>query len=88
MVDCEDGRRRQARVYGFATENGHFKIRKAGIRLKGKHVTGEAWYSRNTGLWYFLTDPGCKHSQLLPRRNEKPKETERPLQHSLSVKTR
>ena len=53
-----------------------------------KRGTGEAWYSRNTGLWYFLTDPGCKHSQLLPRSNERPKETERLLQHSLSVKTR
>jgi hypothetical protein len=55
MVDCEDGRRRQARVYGFPTEDGHFEIGKAGVRLKGKHVSGEAWYGRNAGLWYFLT---------------------------------
>lgn len=88
MVDCEDGRRRQARVYGLPKENGPFEIRKAGVRLKGKHVTGEAWHSHNTGLWYFLTDPKCKNNQLLPRRNEKPKEPERPLLHSLSVKTR
>ena len=88
MVNCEDGRRRQARVYGHPTENGQFEIQRAGVRLKGKHITGEAWYSRNTGLWYFLTDPECKHSKLLPRRNERPKEPERPLQHSPSVKTR
>ena len=40
MVECEDGRRRQARVYGIPREEGDFEILRAGIRLKGKHITG------------------------------------------------
>jgi len=44
MVQCEDGRRRQARIHGIPKEEGGFRIWKAGVRLKGKHVSGEAWY--------------------------------------------
>jgi len=87
IVDCEDGRRRQARVYGFPIEDGNFEILKGGVRVRGKHVTGEAWHDRNTGLWYFLTDPECKHSRLLPRRRQRPMEPVRPLQQSPSVRT-
>lgn len=68
---CEDGRTRQARVYGESREDGDFEVRKAGVRVKGKHVSGEAWYSRKTGTWYFLTDPECKNSHLLYRSYEK-----------------
>ena len=39
------------------------------MRLKGKHVSGEAWYSFNTKTWYFLTDPEGKHSHLMDRLN-------------------
>ena len=41
MVQCEDGRRRQARIQGVAKQEGDFRIWKAGVRLKGKHVSGE-----------------------------------------------
>ena len=67
MVQCEDGRRRQARIHGLATEEGGFKVWKAGVRLKGKHVSGEAWYSFQTKTWYFITDPEGKHSHLMDR---------------------
>ena len=67
MVQCEDGRRRQARIHGVPTEEGGFKVWKAGVRLKGKHVSGEAWYSFQTKTWYFITDPGGKHSHLMDR---------------------
>ena len=70
MVQCEDGRRRQARIQGMPREEGDFKIWKAGVRLKGKHVSGEAWYSFNTKTWYFLTDPEGKHSHLMERLNK------------------
>ena len=69
MVQCEDGRRRQARIQGMPREEGDFKIWKAGVRLKGKHVSGEAWYSFNTKTWYFLTNPEGKHSHLMERLN-------------------
>ena len=67
MVQCEDGRRRQARIHGIPKEEGGFRIWKAGVRLKGKHVSGEAWYSYQTKTWYFLTDPEGKHSYLMDR---------------------
>jgi hypothetical protein len=67
MVQCEDGRRRQARIHGMPVEEGGFRIWKAGVRLKGKHVSGEAWYSQQTKTWYFITDPKGKHSHLMDR---------------------
>lgn len=67
MVQCEDGRRRQARIHGMPRDEGNFKICKAGVRLKGKHVSGEAWYSYKTKTWYFLTDPEGKHAHLMER---------------------
>ncbi|MBT8332386.1 MAG: hypothetical protein KJP06_08670 [Deltaproteobacteria bacterium] len=70
MVQCEDGRRRQARIHGVPTEEGGYKVWKAGVRLKGKHVSGEAWYSYQTKTWYFITDPEGKHSHLMDRIND------------------
>ncbi|MGD2185051.1 MAG: hypothetical protein PVI71_02940 [Desulfobacterales bacterium] len=67
MVQCEDGRRRQARIHGVPKEEGGFRVWRAGVRLKGKHVSGEAWYSYQTKTWYFITDPGGKHSHLMDR---------------------
>ena len=67
MVQCEDGRRRQARIHGMPIEEGGFRIWKAGVRLKGKHVSGEAWYSHQTKTWYFIIDPEGKHSHLMDR---------------------
>ena len=67
MVQCEDGRRRQARIQGMPIEEGGFRIWKAGVRLKGKHVPGEAWYSHQTKTWYFIIDPEGKHSHLMDR---------------------
>ena len=69
MVQCEDGRRRQARIHGVPKQEGDFKIWPAGVRLKGKHVSGEAWYSYKTKTWYFLTDPEGKHAHLMERLN-------------------
>ena len=69
MVQCEDGRRRQARIHGVPKQEGDFKIWQAGVRLKGKHVSGEAWYSFKTKTWYFLADPEGKHAHLMERLN-------------------
>ena len=74
MVQCEDGRRRQARIHGVAKQEGDFKIWQAGVRLKGKHVSGEAWYSYKTKTWYFLADPEGKHTHLMERLNMQLKE--------------
>ena len=74
MVQCEDGRRRQARIHGIPKQEGDFKIWPAGVRLKGKHVSGEAWYSYKTKTWYFLADPGGKHAHLMERLNTQLKE--------------
>ena len=74
MVQCEDGRRRQARIHGVPKQEGDFKIWPAGVRLKGKHVAGEAWYSYKTKTWYFLTDPEGKHAHLMERLNTQLKE--------------
>ncbi len=74
MVQCEDGRRRQARIHGVAKQEGEFKIWNAGVRLKGKHVSGEAWYSYKTKTWYFLTDPEGKHAHLMERINKQLRE--------------
>jgi hypothetical protein len=70
MVQCEDGRRRQARMHGVPKEEGGFRVWKAGVRLKGKHVSGEAWYSIQTKTWYFIIDPEGKHSHLMNRIND------------------
>ena len=67
MVQCEDGRRRQARIHGVPKEEGGFRVWKAGVRLKGKHVSGEAWYSFQTKTWYFIIDPEGKYSHLMDR---------------------
>jgi hypothetical protein len=67
MVQCEDGRRRQARIHGIPKQEGEFKVWDAGVRLKGKHVSGEAWYSHKTKTWYFLADPEGKHAHLMER---------------------
>ena len=70
MVQCEDGRRRQARIHGVPRQEGEFKILSAGVRLKGKHVAGEAWYSYKTKTWYFMADPEGKHAHLMERINK------------------
>jgi hypothetical protein len=74
MVQCEDGRRRQARIHGVPKQEGDFKIWPAGVRLKGKHVSGEAWYSYQSKTWYFLADPQGKHAHLMERLNTQLKE--------------
>lgn len=74
MVQCEDGRRRQARIHGVPKQEGDFKIWQAGVRLKGKHVAGEAWYSYKTKTWYFLADQEGKHAHLMERLNTQLKE--------------
>jgi hypothetical protein len=75
MVSCEDGKDREARVYGMPRVDGDFEILQAGVRIKGRHVTGEAWYSYKTSSWYFLTGTDGKNKKLLPRYKEKPNET-------------
>jgi hypothetical protein len=86
MVQCEDGRRRQARIQGVAKQEGDFRIWQAGVRLKGKHVSGEAWYSHKTKTWYFLADPEGRHSHLMERLNTQLKaESIRQLQDQLKV---
>ncbi|MCP4369627.1 MAG: hypothetical protein GY797_16175 [Deltaproteobacteria bacterium] len=67
MVQCEDGRRRQARIQGDPKKDGDFSTWQAAIRFKGKHVSGDAWYSHKTKTWYFSSDPGGKHSHLMDR---------------------
>ena len=74
MVQCEDGRRRQARIHGAPKQEGDFRIWQAGVRLKGKHVSGEAWYSHKTKTWYFLADPDGRHVHLMDRLNTQLKE--------------
>ena len=86
MVQCEDGRRRQARIHGVPKQEGDFRIWKAGVRLKGKHVAGEAWYSHKTKTWYFLTDPDGRHAHLMERLNAQLKnESIRQLQNQLKM---
>jgi hypothetical protein len=86
MVQCEDGRRRQARIQGVPKQEGDFRIWNAGVRLKGKHVSGEAWYSYKTKTWYFLADPEGRHSHLMERLNTQLKaESIRQLQDQLKV---
>lgn len=87
MVECEDGRRRQARVYGIPKKKGGFEISQAGVRIKGKHVTGEAWHDLKTGVWHFLTGPEGKNMHLLPRNKEKPEESSISLLRSPHVRT-
>ena len=86
MVQCEDGRRRQARIHGEPKQEGDFRIWPAGVRLKGKHVSGEAWYSHKTKTWYFLADPDGRHSHLMERLNAQLKEESvRQLQEQLKA---
>jgi hypothetical protein len=86
MVQCEDGRRRQARIHGVPKQEGDFRIWKAGVRLKGKHVAGEAWYSHKTKTWYFLTDPDSRHAHLMERLNAQLKnESIKQLQNQLKM---
>lgn len=86
MVQCEDGRRRQARIHGVPKQEGDFRIWKAGVRLKGKHVSGEAWYSHKTKTWYFLADPEGRHSHLMERLNTQLRdESIRQLQEQLKA---
>ena len=86
MVQCEDGRRRQARIHGVPKQEGDFRIWKAGVRLKGKHVAGEAWYSHKTKTWYFLADPDGRHAHLMERLNTQLKEESiRQLRDQLKV---
>ena len=86
MVQCEDGRRRQARIHGAPKQEGDFKIWQAGVRLKGKHVSGEAWYSYKTKTWYFLADPDGRHVHLMERLNAQLKEESvRQIQEQLKV---
>ena len=86
MVQCEDGRRRQARIHGVPKQEGEFRIWKAGVRLKGNHVAGEAWYSHKTKTWYFLSDPEGRHSHLMDRLNTQLKdESVRQLKDQLKV---
>ena len=86
MVQCEDGRRRQARIHGEPKQEGDFRIWKASVRLKGKHVAGEAWYSHKTKTWYFLADPDGRHVHLMERLNTQLKEESiRQVQAQLKV---
>jgi len=86
MVQCEDGRRRQARIHGVPKQEGDFRIWKAGVRLKGKHVAGEAWYSHKTKTWYFLADREGRHSHLMDRLNTQLKdESVRQLKDQLKM---
>ena len=86
MVQCEDGRRRQARIHGAPKQEGDFRIWPAGVRLKGKHVAGEAWYSYKTKTWYFLADPDGRHAHLMERLNTQLKEESiRQVQEQLKV---
>ncbi len=87
MVQCEDGRERQARVYGDPREEEGFLVLQAGVRVKGKHVTGEAWCNPETGIWYFLTGPAGKNMHLLPRRRLKPEVLTTAVDRSPTVRT-
>ena len=87
MVECEDGREREARVFGFPRVEGDFEILPAGIRLKGKHVYGEAWHDRKSGIWYFLTGTEGKNKHLLPRGKVRPYESSSQLFYSHFVRT-
>ncbi len=51
-------------------QDGDFEVWKSAVRVKGKHVSGEAWHSRKTKTWYFLTNPEGKNSELLYRSQE------------------
>lgn len=135
MVECEDGRRRQARLYGETwMEEGHedhepesreclscqgtnpydarfccycgnelhelsqekkgnadqaeeiYSITQAAVRVKGKHVHGEAWFGCDTGIWYFLSSPEDKNHNLLPRSLERPEGAKRPLMRPSMVR--
>lgn len=86
MVHCEDGRERQARVYGIPREENDFLVMQAGVRVKGKHVTGEAWQSLSSGIWYFLTGPAGKNNHLLPRFRPIPEEAPALVHRSLTIR--
>ena len=87
MVECEDGRIRQARIYGIPREEGDFLILQASVRVKGKHVTGEAWHNRKTGAWCFLAGLKSKNTNLLPRRRERPEKYMTEVLRSPTIRT-
>ena len=87
MVKCEDGRIRQARVYGIPREEGEFIVLQASVRVKGKHVSGEAWHNPKTGAWDFLAEPDGKNTNLLPRRRERPEKHMTEVLRSPTVRT-
>jgi hypothetical protein len=87
MVQCEDGRERQARVYGVPREEEGFLILQAGVRVRGKHVTGEAWYDLKTGIWHFLSGPEGKNIHLLPRRRSRPEGIPTVVHRSPTIRT-
>ena len=86
LAMCEDGRLREARYYGDPKNEGNFKIFPAEVRIKGKHIQGAIWNSIVTGNWYFLTDPNCKNCELLPRKVDKPQESNQDLKQSINVR--
>ncbi len=83
---CEDGRLREARYEGEPQKKGNFNVYKAQVRIKGKQVDGEIWNSAITGIWYFLTDPHCQNCELLPRKLDRPQESNQDLKQSLNVR--
>ena len=87
MVKCEDGRIRQARVYGIPREEGEFIVSQAGVRVKGKHVIGEAWHNLKTGAWDFLAGSKGKNINLLPRRRERPEKYMTEVLRSPTIRT-
>jgi hypothetical protein len=88
MALCEDGRLREARYFGDPKCDGNFKIYQAGVRIKGKHVHGEIWNSTITGNWYFLTDLQSKNYELLPRKADRPQESNQNLKQSITIRNR
>jgi hypothetical protein len=86
LAICEDGRLREARYYGDPKSDGIFTIFQAGVRIKGKHVQGEIWNSTITGNWYFLTDPFGKNCELLPRKLDRPQESNQDLIQSVNIR--
>lgn len=86
MVQCEDGRRREARVHGEPRQHKAFLVYQAGVRIQGKHVHGEAWFCTTSGIWSFLTLEDAKYGHLLPRCSEEPDSVDGCLIRSPRVK--
>lgn len=87
MVQCEDGRERQARVYGVPREEDGYRILQAGVRIRGRHVTGEAWLDLLTGIWHFLSGPAGRNLQLLPRQRPRPDRASSAVHRSPTIRT-